>query len=585
MMAGMQVSSNTSQDNKMISTTTTVEDGMVFERDVALTMSDGAVLRANVFRPEAPGQYPVVMAMGAYGKDVHFEDAFNPQWQVLKRIYPELDSNGSTGRFLRWEVVDPERWVPDGFVVIQIDSRGTGRSEGYLDPFGPVETRDYYEWIEWAGVQPWSNGKVGLIGVSYLAIKQWQVAALNPPHLAAIVPWEGSSEFFRDGGHHGGILSNSFTFEWWPRQVLSNQYGSGDSKHRDRITGERTTGPALSPDILEGSRADHPNDRLTHSLDDAWNRARAANLPAITVPLLSAANWGGAGMHLRGNFEGFLRAGSAQKWLFAHIGTHYESFYLPHYVAIQKRFFNHFLRSDDNGWDSEPPVQLAIRHADGTAEIRKEQEWPLARTQRVPLYLDAREGGLQSTVPSASGSLAFEAMKGAVSFTTAPFEDTTEFTGPVTLKLWISSTTRDADIFAVLRVLDPAGEEVTYVGAHERVPMAQGWLRASRRKTDPERSTEWRPWHTHDDVQKLEPGQVYPLDVEIWPTSMVFPKGWRLSLTVQGHDYIVTAPGRMRHDHPEDRPVEAFGGVTTLHTGGEHASHLVMPLIARKQGA
>ncbi|WP_420223434.1 CocE/NonD family hydrolase [Pigmentiphaga litoralis] len=567
----------------MISTTTTVENGMVFERDVALAMSDGAVLRANVFRPEAPGQYPVVMAMGAYGKDVHFEDAFNPQWQVLKRIYPELDSNGSTGRFLRWEVVDPERWVPDGFVVIQIDSRGTGRSEGYLDPFGPVETRDYYEWIEWAGTQSWSNGKVGLIGVSYLAIKQWQVAALNPPHLAAIVPWEGSSEFFRDGGHHGGILSNSFTFEWWPRQVLSNQYGSGDSKHRDRITGERTTGPALSPEILEGSRADHPNDRLTHSLDDAWNRARAANLPAITVPLLSAANWGGAGMHLRGNFEGFLRTGSVQKWLFAHIGTHYESFYLPHYVAIQKRFFNHFLRGDDNGWDREPPVQLAIRHADGTARIRKEQEWPLARTQRLPLYLDAREGALQSAAPSASGSVTFNAMQGSVSFTTAPFDAPTEFTGPVTLRLWISSTTRDADIFAVLRVLDPAGEEVTYVGAHERVPMAQGWLRASRRKTDPARSTEWRPWHTHDDVQKLEPGAVYPLDVEIWPTSMVFPAGWRLSLTVQGHDFIVTAPGRMRHDHPEDRPAEEFGGVTTIHTGGEHTSHLVMPLIASGQ--
>ena len=131
-----------------IETRITTEGDFVFERDVALTMSDGAVLRANVFRPAKAGRHPVVMAMGAYGKDVHFEDAFNPQWQVLKRIYPELDSNGSTGRYLRWEVVDPERWVPDGFVVIQVDSRGTGRSEGYLDPFGPVETRDLYECIE-----------------------------------------------------------------------------------------------------------------------------------------------------------------------------------------------------------------------------------------------------------------------------------------------------------------------------------------------------------------------------------------------------------------------------------------------------
>jgi predicted acyl esterase len=561
-----------------IETRVQIEDGFVFERDVALAMSDGVVLRANVFRPAAPGRYPVVMAMGAYGKDVHFEDAFNPQWQVLKRIYPELDSNGSTGRFLRWEVVDPERWVPDGFVVIQVDSRGTGRSEGYLDPFGPVETRDFYEWIEWAGVQEWSNGKVGLIGVSYLAIKQWQVAGLRPPHLAAIVPWEGSSEFYRDGGHHGGILSNSFTFEWWPRQVLSNQYGSGKSTHRDRLTGERTTGPDLPDAILKGSRAEHPNDRLAHGLDDAWNRARAANLPAIEVPLLSAANWGGPGMHLRGNFEGYLRAGSKQKWLYAHIGTHYESFYLPHYVAIQKRFFNHFLRGENNGWGRQAPVNLAIRRADGTAQLREEHEWPLARTQWTPLYLDAGNERLVDA-PPADASAQFAALKDGLTFQAAPFEAETEFTGPVRLHLWISSSTPDADIFAVLRVFDPEGQEVTYVGAHERVPMALGWLRASHRKTDPAKSTAWRPWHTHDEVQPLVPGEIYPLDIEIWPTSMVFPKGWRLALTVQGHDFIVTAPGRMRHDHPVDRPPEVFGGTTTIFTGGKYASHLVMPLI------
>jgi uncharacterized protein len=562
-----------------IETRITTEGDLVFERDVALTMSDGAVLRANVFRPAKPGRYPVVMAMGAYGKDVHFEDAFNPQWQVLKRIYPELDSNGSTGRYLRWEVVDPERWVPDGFVVIQVDSRGTGRSEGYLDPFGPVETRDFYECIEWAGMQPWSNGKVGLIGVSYLAIKQWQVAALRPPHLAAIVPWEGSSEFYRDGGHHGGILSNSFTFEWWPRQVLSNQYGSGKSTHRDRLTGERTTGPAFSDAILEGSRADHPGDRLEHPLDDAWNRARAANLPAIEVPLLSAANWGGPGMHLRGNFEGYLRARSKHKWLFAHIGTHYESFYLPRYVAIQKRFFNHFLRGEDNGWDREPPVQLAIRRADDTAELRKEQEWPLARTRWTPMYLDAASGTLSGAQPVRAGQAQFKAMKDGLSFSTAPFAQDMEFTGPVTLRVWISSSTSDADIFAVLRVFDPDGKESTFVGAHERVPMAQGWLRASHRKTDPERSLPWRPWHTHDEVQKLTPGEIVQLDVEIWPTCMVFPKGWRLVLTLQGHDFIVTPPGRMRHDHPDDRPAEEFGGTTTVYTGGAYASQLTMPHI------
>lgn len=552
---------------------------MKLDRDVPILMSDGTSLCANVFRPEAPGPWPVVMAMGAYGKDVHFEDAYNPQWKVLKGLYPGLDQDGSTGRYLRWEVVDPERWVPDGFVVIQVDSRGTGKSPGYLDPFSPLETRDYYECIEWAGTQPWSNGKVGLIGVSYLAIKQWQVAALRPPHLAAMVPWEGSSDLFREGSSHGGILSNGFTDAWWPRQVLSNQYGSGESTHRDRETGLRTTGPALDPEVLRGSRADHPQERRQHKLFDAWHQERSPRLESIDVPLLSAANWGGPGMHLRGNVEGWQRAGSTDKWLFAHIGTHYESFYLPHYVQLQKRFFNHYLRGEDNGWSDEPRVQLAIRRPDGSAQMRHEHEWPLARTAWTRWYLQAPSASLSLQAPATSGEVAYRAMQDSVSFSTPAFESDTEFTGPAALRLWVSSSTADMDVFVVLRVFDPQGEECTFVGAHERVPMAMGWLRASHRKLDPLMSTPYRPYHAHDEKQWLSPGEVVPLDIEIWPTSMVFPAGYRLVLTVQGHDFVVTAPGRLLHNCPQDRPEDVAGGLNTIHTGGEHASYLLMPLI------
>ena len=553
---------------------------LVFERDVPIEMADGVVLRANVWRPVAPGHYPVVMAMGIYGKDEHFEDAFNPQWQVLTKTYPGLTADGSTGHYLRWENVDPERWVPDGYVVVTVDSRGSGKSPGYLDPFSATESRDFYEAIEWAGTQPWSNGKVGLIGVSYFAMKQWQVAALRPPHLAAIVPWEGASDFYRDGGHHGGIFSNGFTYAWWPRQVLVNQHGSGDSPYRDRDTGERTTGPALPPALLPANRADHPNDRLSHPLDDAWQREHSPRLERIEVPLLSAANWGGPGMHLRGNVEGYLQAGSRQKWLFAHIGTHYESFYLPHYVALQKRFFDRFLKDEKNGWDDEPPVQLAIRHADGTATLRKEHEWPLARTQWTPYHLDVSGMSLSAgEKPSASGKVSYPAADGSVDFSTAPFERDTEFTGPAVLRLWVSSSTTDVDIFAVLRLFDPQGKEAVFIGAHEKVPAAVGWLRASHRKLDAEKSLPYRPWHAHDEVQKLTPGEPVPLDVEIWPTSMVCPAGWRLVLTVQGHDFVPDGPGRLRHNHPQDRPAEEFGGTNTLHTGGSHAASLLLPLI------
>lgn len=166
---------------------------LVIDKDVDIATSDGLVLKANVYRPAAPGRYPVVMAHGLYGKDVHFADAFTPQWNRLAELHPDLFTTATSGRYLRWEIVDPERWVPDGYVVIQVDSRGSGKSPGYLEPRSAREIQDYYEAIEWAGTQAWSNGRVGLIGISYYAFTQWAVAALQPPHLAAIVPGRGSS--------------------------------------------------------------------------------------------------------------------------------------------------------------------------------------------------------------------------------------------------------------------------------------------------------------------------------------------------------------------------------------------------------
>ncbi|QHE86871.1 CocE/NonD family hydrolase [Hydrogenophaga sp. BPS33] len=552
---------------------------MIIEKDVPIEMSDGSVLYANVFRPEAAGTWPVVMAFGVYGKDVHFADGWPAQWKRLNEIYPGLCQDGSTGKHLVWEAADPERWVPDGFVIVIVDGRGSGRSPGYLDVFSPRETRDYHECIEWAGTTTWSNGKVGLLGVSYLAIKQWQVAALRPPHLAAIVPWEGASNYYRDSIRHGGILSNGFRATWWPKQVLSSQNGNAETTHRDRETGLHTNGNSLSADMLAGSRSDCPRDMLEHPLYDAWAQDRAPRLERIEVPVLSAANWGGPANHLRGNVEGYLGAGSKEKWLFAHIGTHYESFYLPHYVAIQKRFLNHYLRGEENGWEFEPRVQLEVRRPDGTATTRHEHEWPLARTEWTRFYLDAASATMGTEPSDAEGSATYEAMKDSISFSTAPFESDTEFTGPASLRLWVSSSTSDLDVFAVLRVFDPDGQEVTFIGAHEPVPMALGWLRASHRKTSAELSHPYRPWHTHDEVWKLTPGEAVALDVEIWPTSMVFPKGWRLVLTLQGHDFIVVPPGRMRHDHPLDRPADEFGGANTVFTGGDKASYLLMPLV------
>lgn len=551
---------------------------MIFEKDVAVPVSDGNVLRANVFRPARAGRFPVVMAQGIYGKDVHFADAFKPQWEKLLTLYPDLCRNGSTGRYLRWETVDPERWVPDDYVVVQVDSRGSGKSPGFLDPYSPREIQDYYDAIEWAAAQPWSNAKVGLIGISYYAITQWLVAALRPPHLAAIVPWEGACDHYRDWSYHGGILSG-FVAAWWPRQALVNQHGNAASTHRDRDTGERTTGPALSEALLAGNRAEYPAELVRHPLDDAWHRERTPDLGRIEVPVLSAGNWGGPGVHLRGNVEGYRRCGSREKWLSMHAGTHYESFYLPAYVAMQKRFLDRYLKGVGNGWDEEPPVQLSIRRPDGTSR-RMEHEFPLARTAWTRFHLDARDRSIARENPASESRIEYEATGDGVTFTTAPFDADVEVTGFVTLRLWVASSTTDMDVFATLRAFAPDGSEVIFDGAHEPTPVSRGWLRASHRALDPEHTTPYRVYHSHREVAKLVPRAFYALDVEIWPTSMVYPRGHRLALTIAGRDFeIAGVPGRILHQDPVNRDPGEFGGTHTIATGAAHESYLLLPVI------
>jgi hypothetical protein len=556
---------------------------MIFEQDVPIPVSDGLVLRANVFRPDADGQFPVVMAQGVYGKDLHFEDGFKPQWDQLIAVYPDLCRNGSTGKYLRWETADPERWVPDGFVIIQVDSRGAGKSPGYLDPRSPREIVDYYDAIEWAARQPWSNGKIGLLGISYYGVTQWRVATLRPPHLAAICPWEGYVDYYRDSTHHGGILSSGFANYWWPKQCLAVQHGNGNSPHRERETGRRINGDeALSEGKLAANRTEYVADILRHGLDSAWWRERTPVLSRIDVPLLSAGNWGGPGMHLRGNIEGYLGAGSQQKWLSLHAGKHWESFYLPEYVAMQKRFFNRFLRGEDNGWDREPRVRMVIRDPRGD-KLRTAAAFPLPETQTERFYLDAAANGLDPQKPALGTKATYEAMGTGVSFSTAPFKQDTEITGFVSAKLWVSSSTADMDLFAVLRAFDAQGEELIVNGAHEASPVSRGWLRVSHRRIDPKRSNAMRVFHTHDEVEKLSPDEIYEVDVEIWPTTMVYPKGYRLVLTIMGKDFQFPGiAGRILHQHPSDRGGPDFQGICSIYTGGDRASYVALPIIPQK---
>ena len=570
-----------------------VRDDMRIEWDVPLAMDDGVVLRADVFRPLVDRPCPVILSYGPYAKGLAFQEGYPSAWQRMVAEHPDV-ACGSSNKYQSWEVVDPEKWVPDGYVCVRVDSRGAGRSPGYIDPFSPRETRDFYQCIEWAGVQPWSDGKVGLNGISYYGINQWQVASLQPPHLAALCIWEGAADWYRDMTHHGGILS-TFWANWFDMQVKTVQYGLGARGPRSRVTGELVCGDVtLSEQELYANRADFGAEVLAHPLDDDYHKARSPAWDKITVPLLSAANWGGQGLHPRGNFEGYLRAASKHKWLEAHGIEHWTHFYTDYGVKLQKRFFDHFLKGADNGWSAQPRVQLQVRHVERFVE-RHESEWPLARTQWTKFYLNCADHSLVREPPEAAGQITYDARGEGVTFISPPLGAETEITGPLAARLCVSSATTDADFFLVLRVFTPDLREVVFMGAIDpHTPVAQGWLRASHRKLDAALSTPYRPYHTHDELQPLTPGAVVTLDVELWPTSVVVPAGYRIALTVRGHDYEYAKStgarlsnfknelrgcGPFLHDDPRDRPAAVFGGNNTLHFGPGHASWIVLPVV------
>ncbi|MEP9377162.1 CocE/NonD family hydrolase [Aquabacter sp. CN5-332] len=571
-----------------------VRDGMRIDWDVPITMDDGVVLRADIFRPLGEAKVPAILTYGPYGKGLAFQDGYKTAWEIMARDYPDA-LEGSSNKYQSWEVPDPEKWVPDGYACVRIDSRGAGRSEGFLSVHSPRETKDLYDCIEWLAEQPWCTGKVGMNGISYFAANQWRIAAKQPPHLAAICVWEGFADNYRDATHHGGILS-VFRRNWQDMQVKTVQHGLGERGPKSRVTGELVCGPETIPEeVLAKTRADMPGDLLRNHLDGEYYHALGGDLTKINIPLLSAGNWGGQGLHLRGNVEGFLQAASEHKWLEIHGGAHWAEFYTDYGVDIQKRFLGHFLKGEETGWEKQPKVQIQIRRPGQIKfPVRYEHEWPLARTQWTKFYLDAASKSLDTKKPRALAALDYEAMGEGVTFLTPPLEQDMEITGPSAAKLFLSSKTRDADVFLVLRVFDPEGEEVVFYGALDpHTPVGQGWLRASHRKLDANKSHPYRPYHPHDEVWPLTPGEKVELDVEIWPTCIVVPKGYRIGLTVRGRDYewdgVAATLSNMKnpmkgcgpfvHDDPQDRPMEVFGGTNTLHFAPSEEPYLLLPVI------
>lgn len=578
-----------------------IREGMKINFNVPITMRDGNVLRANVYRPMEDGQYPIILSYGPYGKDLHIEDVYSTCWETITRENPHVRMN-SSNLHQAWEVVDPETWCKDGYICVRVDSRGAGCSAGKIDVWSHQEAEDAYDCIEWAGIQPWSNGKVGICGISYYATIAWMAAELQPPHLAGIVVWEGFTDYYRDSIRTGGI-AHMMQSDWAENQIHAVQYGVGDNGYKSRVTGENVSGDVNLTELeLVQNRVDIAKDVTpNHEMLDAYMLNHGArDVSKVKCPLLAAANWG-LGLHSRGTIEGFMKAGSEEKFLEVHGLEHWLLFYSQYGMKLKKDFFDHYLKGIDNGWEKRQRVQLQVRHINDQFEQRMEDEFPLARTEYVKLYLDPENYQLTENANIPTGTISYRGMGDGVTFMTLPQQEDVEYTGLSAAKLFVSSSTTDADIFLVLRLFAPDMTEVTFRGSNDpHTPVGLGWLRASHRKLDPALSKPYKPWHTHDEKMPLTPnGEPVELDVEIWPMSIVVPKGYRLGLTIRGKDYVnaigaaqkviqsnnsipLTGCGTLVHTNKIDRPDHIFNGDVTLHFDAKNPPYLLMPKIPEK---
>ncbi|KAI9034801.1 Alpha/Beta hydrolase protein [Aspergillus affinis] len=584
--------------------------------DIPLKTHEKGILRCNVYLPKdsvpfGSKTYPAIATYGPYGKDVPYESFFKKSWD---QVNPEMKSAHSS-----WETPDPGFWTRQGYVIVRVDERGAGQSPGELDTMSRGTSEAFFDVVEWAAEQEWSSGKVGLLGISYYAGTQWRVAARQPKGLAAIIPWEGMSDYYRDRVRHGGILSDRFiggsspfqsgdhvayvgftaTDFWWHNGVQPNQYGMPGRAARK--WGDNTLEGDLDPETLVKNRRNQTLDTATHKyMDEEYYKSRNFDLSDIQVPLLSVANWGGILLHLRGNVVGWMRASSSYKFLRFIVGRHDLPFYYPHSAKLQLSFLDAFLKGNDyDGWTSgkQARVNICVRKGncgvdDPERELnfpnRDESNWPIPDTRYTKFFLTPDR--MLSQQPSlVIDTCTYDALNDEPITFAYRTESVLEITGHIVAHLTVSCSRLSAeatvptevDLFVTLRKLNANGEEVFYTGTMgDPVPVVKGWLRTSLRKINTT-----HPFHQDilpyrdyfgSDVQPVYEGEKYKVDVEVWPTSTVLEPGETLVLEIAGHD--TQGVGKFSHEHPKDRDPKALAGLNHIEVGQEQ-SWIVLPII------
>ncbi len=561
--------------------------------DVKIPTRDGAYVMGDIFRPIAPGKYPAIVGIGSYGKAFYRGCTCNEKEVLEKAVAEDRFFMGNPDRhpYENHETADSRYWVPKGFAVVRIDGRGVCNTPGTMNPYSAQEAEDFYDSIEWVASRDWANGKVGTWGASYFGVNQPIVASLQPPSLKALVVSAGDSQRFRQVLFTGGISNVIGREGWWERMVKVNRCQGQPTF--DRIA-HQNANPFADPPAW-GTYYNNP--KPPGEID--------ADMSKVVVPMLVEVPLSHTGhQHIRGSAETYIQAASKEKQLSLITGDFISGWmYTQPALDHHLQFYNRYLKGEKQSTDvMKPAVRMMIRTGDRGWFWQTEDEFPVARTDYRKFYLQGSAASfsgdghrsdflaLARTEPKQAASKPYSAdvkreneacWRPGITYISEPVTEDMTIAGYGKVVAWVSSTSADMDLYASVRVIDENGKEVQYALAPERrdYPLGKGALKVSHRTLDKEKSTIYRPYHTHAkaDYSPLKgKDEVVRVEIELEPTTGLIKAGHRIRLDLQPVDGCGWGT-----PHVYDKTYHD-GATNAIYVGPQRASYLQLPVIPAK---
>ena len=530
---------------KLNPTTYEPEPGITCHRVMAVKMRDGVTIYFDLYLPTWNDQnniaVPVIISWSMFGKR---QSEGAGEWKLMG-VPP-----GTVTKMCKFESADPGFWCRNGYAIANVDQRGCGNSEGECSMFGENDARDGYDFVEWCAQQPWCTGRVGFFGNSGVGMPLWRIASLQPPHLACIAPWEATVDMYRESLKVGGVSSGGF-----------------NSRLIDGI------GCQTWIEDMDANMEDRP------FYDEYWQN-KAVDFKKVVCPAYVAAGW--CHFHLHGSIEGFRRIRSPKKWLRIHREFEWPDSYHYENLADLMRFFDRYLKDIHNGWEFTPRVRVDVMDAYDfdLCPRRPEEAFPLKRTEYKKLYLDAKSAAAEYHPFEQESELSYDTSDELATVTfDHVFREDTEITGYMKLRLWVECRGHDdMDLFIWIKKLGTDGQYIPVHCMKEAYRGAWGYMRVSARELDENLATDFQPIQAHKRALKLSPGEIVPVDIEIWPHSRFWHAGEALRIEVGG-SFIRT---EWYEDAKMGFATDNNNAIHVIHTGGKYDSFLQIPVIPPK---